>query len=131
MSELVAASFPGDMPDTKAREAIDGLQAGGASVYAWALISRDRTGRIAVVDRMEKGAHTGLVAALIGALAGIPAGPLGAIAGAVSGALVGFIRRIGRRTVGARVSGQAFPAFGRRQNGPGRGHLAGRCPGFR
>jgi uncharacterized membrane protein len=90
MSELVAASFPGDMPDTKAREAIDALQAGGATVYAWALISRDRTGRIAVVDRMERGAHTGLVAALIGALAGIPAGPLGAIAGAVSGALVGL-----------------------------------------
>jgi hypothetical protein len=32
MSELVAASFRGDMPDTKVREAIDALQAGGATV---------------------------------------------------------------------------------------------------
>lgn len=90
MSELVAASFRGYLPDTRMREAMDALQAGGATVYAWALVCRDRKGRIAVVDRMEKGAHTGLVAALIGALAGVPAGPLGAIAGAISGALAGL-----------------------------------------
>ena len=68
MSELVAASFPSDMRDTKARKAIDALQAGGATVYAWALISRDRTGRIAVVRSHGEGAHTGRVAALIGLL---------------------------------------------------------------
>jgi uncharacterized membrane protein len=90
MSELVAATLSAETPPTKVRETIDALQARGATVYAWALICRDQRGRIAVVDRMEKGAHAGLVAALIGALAGIAASPLGAIAGAVSGALVGL-----------------------------------------
>ncbi len=90
MSELVAADFPRDLPEKGVRQVLDTLQAGGATVYAWALVCKDDRGRIEVIDRMEKGAHTGSVAALIGALAGLPAGPLGSIVGAIAGALVGL-----------------------------------------
>jgi len=104
MSQFVVARFPAVAMAIEANKSITELRAAGATVYGWAVLGKDSSGRISVLHRVSDGSHATVAAALIGALAGLPAGPLGAALGAVGGGLIGVSAELTDRGVGRELA---------------------------
>jgi uncharacterized membrane protein len=102
MRKLAVAIFPDEKTACDGDRAVKELAERGLVIYAAAVVLKDISGKIAVLDRWDSGSHTTAVAALIGGLAGLPAGPVGAAMGAAGGGLIGFSAELTDRGVEAR-----------------------------
>jgi uncharacterized membrane protein len=92
MNEMLVAVFDREDAADKGLDALKGLhQEGGISLYAWALIVKNRDGAISVKQQSgESFVGTGL-GLLMGGIVGILGGPAGAAVGGTIGSYVGLL----------------------------------------
>jgi len=92
MSKYVVSVFDNE------KAAYDGARAlgqldneGGIAVYEAAVLSKDKGGKIRVLDGLEEAPFTTLGGMMLGSLIGVIGGPVGVLAGATAGSLGGLM----------------------------------------
>jgi uncharacterized membrane protein len=102
MRKFAVAIFPDEKTACDGDRAVKELAERGLVIYAAAVVLKDTSGKIAILDRWDSGSHATAVAALIGGVAGLPAGPAAVAMGAVGGGLIGVSAELTDRGVQAR-----------------------------
>jgi uncharacterized membrane protein len=92
MNQMLVAVFD---TETAAFEGLDALRdlhrEGGISLYASAVIVKDKTGRVSVKQEVDRGPAGTALGLLVGGLIGILGGPVGLAIGATVGSLTGSL----------------------------------------
>jgi len=92
MNEILVAVFETEDAANKGLQALTDLhQEGGISLYAWALVVKDRDGQISVKQQSLEAPLGTALGLLIGGIVGIVGGPAGSAVGASIGAYTGLL----------------------------------------
>ncbi len=92
MNEMFVAVFDTEDKAVKGAHTLKDLhQEGGISLFAWALIVKDRDGRISVKQQSGQASVGTALGLLMGGIVGILGGPAGSAVGASLGAYVGLL----------------------------------------
>jgi uncharacterized membrane protein len=92
MNEMLVAVFDTEDAAVKGMQTLKDLhQEGGLSLYAWALIVRERDGAISVKQQSVEAPLGAALGLLMGGIAGIVGGPAGSAVGASLGAYIGVL----------------------------------------
>ena len=97
MNQMVVAVFDNDSAAFEGlRELRDLHKEGGVSLYASAVIVKDKTGEVSVKQEADKGPAGTALGLLVGGLVGVLGGPAGLPIGAYIGGLAGLLFDLGR-----------------------------------
>jgi len=90
MSQFVVATFPSESQAYEGARALQDLHGEGAiSLYAFAVVSRDASGELAVRQESDEGPVGTVMSAFVGGLVGLIGGPVGSALGVSVGGLIG------------------------------------------
>jgi uncharacterized membrane protein len=90
MSKFVVATFPSESKAYEGARALQDLHSEGAiSLYSFAVVARDASGKLAVRQEADEGPVGTVLSALVGGLAGLIGGPVGSALGMSVGGLIG------------------------------------------
>jgi uncharacterized membrane protein len=113
MNQMLVVVFD---TETAAFEGLSALRdlhkEGGVSLYATAVIAKDKTGRISIKQEVERGPTGAAFGLLTGSLIGLLGGPAGFAIGASVGGLSGFLFDLQRVVVGSTFLADVSEALG-------------------
>jgi len=101
MNKMLIAAFDNETAAFEGLKALKDLhESGDISLYSWAVIARDRAGKIQVKDQVDPGPVGTALGMLTGSIVGLLAGPVGAAIGASVGGLSGLLFDLDKADVG-------------------------------
>lgn len=97
MNQLIAVVFDNESAALEGMRALKDLhKEGGVSLYAYAIVMKDETGKVSVKQTADKGPAGTILGMLVGALVGVLAGPAGLPVGGYAGSLMGLLFDLGQ-----------------------------------